>query len=167
MVASARPAPPAQSSTPRARRTASTSHTLSAAAPSAPVVTRCSTIRARAHAFVALQTPDPAARRAAEARALYWRRVAAQRDPTDPEGWFLLADDERAAGMLEQAAAHYQRALVHDPFHVAAMRRLADMAVNAGDRLAALQWLERIQAVVPSPALTEEIGELRSYQPSA
>ena len=125
------------------------------------------TIRARAHAFVALQTPDPAARRAAEARALYWRRVAAQRDPTDPEGWFLLADDERAAGMLEQAAAHYQRALVHDPFHVAAMRRLADMAVNAGDRLAALQPLERIQAVVPSPALTEEIGELRSYQPSA
>jgi hypothetical protein len=108
------------------------------------------TIVARAHAFAAIDAPDPDRRRAERAEVRRWDRIAVDRDPTDPGLWFALADDERVDGLFDDATHHYREALRHGPYAVNALVGLGRVAVEQHDDRAARRWFELALTVEPN-----------------
>ncbi|PAP76558.1 tetratricopeptide repeat protein [Rubrivirga marina] len=93
--------------------------------------------------------------------ALVTRRAVVQAYPFLPEAWSSLASLElrriQAAGQpdrLPYAAGLFQRALDQDSAHVPALAMLGALALQAGDRDAAIGFLERARAEAPE---TEQV----------
>jgi tetratricopeptide (TPR) repeat protein len=93
--------------------------------------------------------------------ALVTRRAVVQAFPFLPEAWSGLASLElrriQAAGQTDRlpyAAGLFQRALEQDSAHVPALAMLGALALQAGDRDAAIRFLERARAEAPE---TEQV----------
>ncbi|MEA3020518.1 MAG: O-Antigen ligase [Actinomycetota bacterium] len=116
---------------------------------------------ADAHTFEAIREPDPSARAVDERVARDWARTAVARDRADPSLWLNLAEDERVAGLLDDATTHYREALRRDHYSVGALVGLGRVAVARHDNGAAVAWFSRAVAIRANPRLSALIDQLR------
>jgi predicted TPR repeat methyltransferase len=82
--------------------------------------------------------------------------------PSYAEGWVLTGHARSAAGDAADAARAYQQALEIEPRHFVAIARLGDLAVEAGDKGAALERYREALLLNPSMrAVRERADRLR------
>jgi len=87
---------------------------------------------------------------AARAAALRYRRLAADRDPTNPTSWNQLGETELAVGSPRSAIVAFRRALRWDPWSARALNGLGNAALAVGDRATARSAFQRSLVAAPS-----------------
>ena len=81
--------------------------------------------------------------------------------PDSAAGYVVLGDSLRISGNLDKAKLAYERACKYSGDYLEPLQRLADLAKDAGDKEAQLDYLKRMDAISPLNAQRKvEIGEL-------
>ncbi|HEY8612489.1 MAG TPA: tetratricopeptide repeat protein, partial [Roseomonas sp.] len=101
------------------------------------------------HAPALRRLSDIALRRADQPGALVWAEKVVDAHPDDPWSHFQLATVRMAGGEFKEAEAATLRMLARAPGHVAALRRLSDIALRRGDTATALSWARAAVEAAP------------------
>jgi tetratricopeptide (TPR) repeat protein len=81
--------------------------------------------------------------------------------PDSAAGYVVLGDSLRISGNTDKAKLAYERACKYSGDYLEPLQRLADLAKEAGDKEAQLEYLKRMDAISPQNAQRKvEIGEL-------
>lgn len=117
-------------------------------------------LEAEIQATIELQQARARIKAEDHASAMALLEAARQRTPDDPDIHSLLGFTARRLGRLEEAHAHYARALRLDPNHRGALEYLGELHLMEGNSVAARELLARLEQLCPAGC--EERAELEA-----
>jgi hypothetical protein len=98
--------------------------------------------------------------------ALRAEQGAVDRDPADPQWWWLRGQLAESFGSPQQAAGDYRRALARNPWSVEAMTGMMRLAYRRGDRAASERWRARLCELGPAACVKRATLSELDFKPT-